>query len=288
MLGPFGVTSDGQGGTKVVAIQTSFDVSSAADLNAALTAISQGGTSYAKNAACTIHFSSDISLASLAAGADLAAINLDTGSSLLIDGAGFTLDGANAHRGFFEYAGSIKIQHLTIAHMLAQEEMAASAAAAVAPASAAVCLLRLEHRRLSPTLLSNTTLRTAAMAAAPSALPRLPGTTAPGAAAVAVEWAPTAPRHPRLACLTLLILETASIGQRDLPAGLAVAWACPIFRIKAEPARPRTCLRPRHLVASAVAGAVAETTSSRREYAQLGALRADSVVAAAPVAGLGA
>ncbi|MGJ4953912.1 VCBS domain-containing protein [Bradyrhizobium sp. HKCCYLS20291] len=118
-LGPFGVTSDGQGGTKVVAIQTSFDVSSAADLNAALAAISQGGTSYAKNAAYTIHFASDISLASLAANADLAAINLDTGSSLLIDGAGFTLDGANAHRGFFEYAGSIKIQHLTIAHMLA-------------------------------------------------------------------------------------------------------------------------------------------------------------------------
>ncbi|UFZ08664.1 VCBS domain-containing protein [Bradyrhizobium ontarionense] len=119
-LGPFGVTSDGQGGTKVVAIQTSFNVSSAADLNAALTAISQGGTSYAKNVAYTIHFASDISLASLSASAQLAAINLDTGSSLLIDGAGFTLDGANAHRGFFDYAGNVRIQNLAIAHTLAQ------------------------------------------------------------------------------------------------------------------------------------------------------------------------
>ncbi|MGJ4929170.1 VCBS domain-containing protein [Bradyrhizobium sp. HKCCYLS2038] len=119
-LGPFGVTSDGQGGTKVVAIQTSFNVSSAADLNAALAAISQGGTSYAKNAAYTIHFAGDISLASLATSAQLAAINLDTGSSLLIDGAGFKLDGADAHRGFFEYAGNVRIQNLTIAHTLAQ------------------------------------------------------------------------------------------------------------------------------------------------------------------------
>ncbi|MBR0778071.1 VCBS domain-containing protein [Bradyrhizobium diazoefficiens] len=119
-LGPFGVTSDGHGGTNLAAIQTTFNVGTAAELSAALAAISQGGTSYAKNIAYTIHFTGDISLAPLAANAQLAAINLDTGSSLLVDGAGFTLDGANAHRGFFEYAGNVKIQHLTIANMLAQ------------------------------------------------------------------------------------------------------------------------------------------------------------------------
>jgi len=119
-LGPFGVTSDGQGGTKVVAIQTTFNVSSAAELSAALTAISQGGTSCARNVSYTIHFGSDVSLAPLAASTQLAAINLDTGSSLLIDGAGFRLDGAGAHRGFFDYAGNVKIQNLTIANMLAQ------------------------------------------------------------------------------------------------------------------------------------------------------------------------
>ncbi len=119
-LGPIAIRSDGQGGTDVVAVQTTFNVNSAAELNAALTAISVGGSSEGSNVAYTIHFTGNISLSSLAASGQLAAINLDSGSSLLIDGAGFALDGANAHRGILDDAGNVTIRNLTIANMQAQ------------------------------------------------------------------------------------------------------------------------------------------------------------------------
>jgi large repetitive protein len=114
-----GLVADGHGGTNVRLALTSFTVSTAAELNAALTAVSQGGTAYGSNLNYTIHFAANISLASLAS-SQLAAINLASGSSLTIDGAGFTLDGAGTHRGFFESAGNVTLENLTIANMLAQ------------------------------------------------------------------------------------------------------------------------------------------------------------------------
>ncbi|MGA9869193.1 MAG: hypothetical protein WBQ75_22395, partial [Acetobacteraceae bacterium] len=51
---------------------------------------------------------------------DLYAINLQPGVSLVIDGGGTgTLDGANAYRGFFVYAGDVTIENLTIANAVA-------------------------------------------------------------------------------------------------------------------------------------------------------------------------
>src|SRR5207237_305772 len=114
----FGLVADGTGGTDLRLVQTDFTVHTAAELNAALAAVSLGGNAYGSHFNYTIHFSADISLASLAS--NLAAINLADGSSLTVDGAGFTIDGASTHRGFFDYAGSVRIQNLTIANMLAQ------------------------------------------------------------------------------------------------------------------------------------------------------------------------
>ncbi|MET4799716.1 VCBS repeat-containing protein [Bradyrhizobium sp. LB11.1] len=112
------LVTDGNGGTNIRLAQTSFTVSTAAELNAALTAMSSGGNAYGANLNYVIHFAGNISLASLSS--DLAAINLASGSKLTVDGAGFTLDGANTHRGFFEYAGTVTFKDMTIAHTLAQ------------------------------------------------------------------------------------------------------------------------------------------------------------------------
>lgn len=50
----------------------------------------------------------------------LDAINLQSGVTLTIDGAGYMLGGANQYRGLFAYAGAITIQNLSIDDMLAQ------------------------------------------------------------------------------------------------------------------------------------------------------------------------
>ncbi len=122
-----GVVADGHGGTDLRLVQTDFTVDNAAELNAALTAVSLGGTSCASNISYTIHFAANISLAPLSS--NLAAINLAAGSALLIDGAGYTLDGAGTHRGFFEYAGTATLRDMTIAHTLARGGDGASSAA---------------------------------------------------------------------------------------------------------------------------------------------------------------
>jgi hypothetical protein len=97
----------------------------------------------------------------LGAGADielssaLESINLASGVTLDIVGNGATLDGKNEstgasydERGFFVYAGSVTIQNLTLANMVAQGgaggagkmgSTEVAAAAAAAPGSAAVC-----------------------------------------------------------------------------------------------------------------------------------------------------
>jgi VCBS repeat-containing protein len=114
----FGLVADGVGGTSLRLVQTDFTVHNAGELDAALTAVSAGGHSYASGFNYSIHFAVNISLGSMTS--NLAAINLASGSTLLIDGGGFTLDGAGTHRGFFQYAGTATFKDMTIAHTLAQ------------------------------------------------------------------------------------------------------------------------------------------------------------------------
>jgi Bacterial Ig-like domain len=108
-----GMQSDGHGGTLLTSIQTSFSVGSAADLAAAISDISPGGADYSLNTSYTITFSGNISLSSLSG--QLATINaLGSGSTLLINGAGFDLDGANNHNGIIDNSAGVTIENLSI------------------------------------------------------------------------------------------------------------------------------------------------------------------------------
>ncbi|WFU22125.1 VCBS domain-containing protein [Bradyrhizobium sp. CB1717] len=113
-----GLQSDGHGGTLLSSIQTTFTVGSAADLNAALAAISQGGVDYSLSAtAYTITFTNDISLSSLPG--QFGVLNLgSTGSTLVIDGAGFDLDGANTHVGFIDNSAGVTIKDLSVGNAM--------------------------------------------------------------------------------------------------------------------------------------------------------------------------
>ena len=90
-------------------------ITSEADLRSAITAVSNGGTSASANTAYTFQFAQNITLT-----ADLPAIDLPSGSSLLISGAGGTLDGGGVARGLYVYAGSVTLDHLTIADAVAR------------------------------------------------------------------------------------------------------------------------------------------------------------------------
>ena len=52
--------------------------------------------------------------------AELLAINLPAGSTLVIEGNGHTLDGGGTQRGLFVYSGDVTIENLTLQHMLAK------------------------------------------------------------------------------------------------------------------------------------------------------------------------
>ncbi len=88
------------------------NVSSAAALSADIKAVdlaSQAGNSSG------VHYSLTLSAgATLTEAADLEAINLKGGDTLTINGAGATLNGAGAFRGFFVYSGNVTIENLTI------------------------------------------------------------------------------------------------------------------------------------------------------------------------------
>jgi plastocyanin len=110
----FYASSDSAGGTDVTAIQTTFSVSSEATLNAAIAAIDVSGAQSRTNTAYRIDFVKGFTL-----GSDLDAINLAAGDSLTIDGAGASLNGGGAQRGFFVYSGAVEIENLTIADAVA-------------------------------------------------------------------------------------------------------------------------------------------------------------------------
>ena len=123
------IGSDGQGGTTIsldaiVPGQTSFVVSSEAELNADLAKIDAGGGNATANTAYTITLNVG---ALLALTSDLDAIDLDSGSSLTIIGNGGTIDGGysasvagSGYRGLFVYAGSVTVQNLTIQNTVAR------------------------------------------------------------------------------------------------------------------------------------------------------------------------
>jgi len=100
---------------------TTIDVASAAALNAA---IDQYDT--ATSGSYTIEITGSIQLP-----ADLDAVDNASGVSLVIDGGGNTLDGADRYRGFVVTSGNVAMQNLTI------ENAVALGAAAVAGCSSA-------------------------------------------------------------------------------------------------------------------------------------------------------
>ena len=90
-----------------------------------------GGTYASQNADGTtgrpLTLNSGSALYTVSGSSQLYALNLTNGTSVTIDGGGFTLDGngantngAQAYNGFFVYNGQVAIQNLTIANTLAQ------------------------------------------------------------------------------------------------------------------------------------------------------------------------
>ncbi len=110
----FILAPDAATGTAVTVVQSGFLVASEADLNAALLAIDTGGTWSAPNTAYNIVLTAGFSLTT-----DLYAVNLAAGDTLTIDGMGNTLDGAGKYRGFFDYAGGLTLQNMTIQNAVA-------------------------------------------------------------------------------------------------------------------------------------------------------------------------
>ena len=103
------------GGTGVTPGQAHYVASNAAELAADIAAIDVGGTSAAPGTAYSITLAGNVGLT-----ADLPAINLASGSSLVIDGQGGTLDGGGVARGIYAYAGVVTLRDLTIADAVAR------------------------------------------------------------------------------------------------------------------------------------------------------------------------
>jgi hypothetical protein len=101
-------------GTTVTMVQNAFTVGSESDLNTVLSEIDAGGVYSRTGVAYTITFTNGFTL-----NTDLAAINLASGDSLTLAGAGQTIDGGGAYRGFLVYAGAVAIDDLTIQNAVA-------------------------------------------------------------------------------------------------------------------------------------------------------------------------
>ncbi|MCP1840973.1 hypothetical protein ACVIHI_006109 [Bradyrhizobium sp. USDA 4524] len=116
----FQLSQDANGGTIVQVVSTRvFNVSNVAELNAAILQMDSGGQNAAPNANYTINITANFSLTS-----ELYALNLLSGSSVTINGSDghggtHTIDGLNAQRGFFVYAGNVNLENLTIQNTVA-------------------------------------------------------------------------------------------------------------------------------------------------------------------------
>ena len=104
-----GVQSNGAGGTKISAVHTSFTVGSAADIAAVITSLNVGGADYSSGTAYTITFTGNITLTS-----QLPFFTLGSGSSLVIDGAGFSLNGGTVPYGILDNSAVAAIKDLSI------------------------------------------------------------------------------------------------------------------------------------------------------------------------------
>ena len=107
------ISKDSAGGTEVNT--GAFLVANEAQLNADLAAISSGGGDAATNATYVIDLTQGFTLSS-----NITPVELESGSSLTINGGGFTLNGGGTFRGFFAYSGTLSLNNMTIANMLAQ------------------------------------------------------------------------------------------------------------------------------------------------------------------------
>jgi hypothetical protein len=102
-------------------VMTTFTASDFNSLNTAIKAIDAGGAQAATNTAYTINVTAGISLSVLEA------INLDSGSSVTIEGMNSggtsaaleTINGQDLQRGFFVYSGSVTLENLTLTNMTA-------------------------------------------------------------------------------------------------------------------------------------------------------------------------
>jgi|GEM_PF-2575332 len=98
-----------------MSVTTSYSVSNLAALNAAIAAIDVGGASSATSTSYTIKITADLTL-----GADIAAINLAAGDTLLITGAKAggnpraVVSGNGVHRGFSVLAGSVTLASMSL------------------------------------------------------------------------------------------------------------------------------------------------------------------------------
>ncbi|WP_338830264.1 Ig-like domain-containing protein [Bradyrhizobium sp. 27S5] len=116
----FQLSQDATGGTIVQVVSTRvFNVSNVAELNAAILQMDSGGVNAAPSASYTINITANFSLTS-----ELYALNLLSGSSVTINGSDghggtHTIDGLNAQRGFFVYAGNVNLENLTIQNTVA-------------------------------------------------------------------------------------------------------------------------------------------------------------------------
>ncbi|MFZ3351831.1 MAG: hypothetical protein WA268_13270, partial [Xanthobacteraceae bacterium] len=102
-------------------VTTTFTASDFSSLNTAIEDIDATGADAATSTAYTIKVTGTIDLAVLEA------INLDTGSSVTIEGMNSggtsaqvqTINGQNLERGFFVYSGSVTLENLTLTNMTA-------------------------------------------------------------------------------------------------------------------------------------------------------------------------
>ena len=90
-------------------------------LNGVIQAIDVGGGNYGTGVHYTFNLTQNINLTQ-----DLFAINLGSGSTLTINGNGYTIDGMGNQRGFFVYQGNVSIENLAITNAVAKGGNAAT------------------------------------------------------------------------------------------------------------------------------------------------------------------
>ncbi len=108
----FNLSADGAGGTDISPVFTSYNVSTEAELNAALILIAQTGGKLAAGSTISLNIAAGATIALTSA---LEAIYVPQGVSLVINGGNAVLDGEGVERGLFVYSGNVSINDLTIA-----------------------------------------------------------------------------------------------------------------------------------------------------------------------------